>query len=78
METAPDLLGLDVEGADDEPPTGRRTSAARRCRWHPAVRNGASVPELAGWLDIDGVAGLPEGQLTTVDHRDGAGCSWPT
>ena len=69
METAPDLLGLDVEGADDEPTHGPPDIGGTPlplASTGAAGANGASVPDLAGWLDIDGVAGLPEGQLTTV------------
>ena len=55
MEAAPDLLGMDVEGVEERAhprPAGERHAAAARAR---------GLPELSGWLDLDGVADLPEG-----------------
>ena len=67
MEAAPDLLGMDVEGADEPATHGPPDIGGTPL---PLASNGAataaSVPELAGWLEVDGVAGLHEGQLTTV------------
>ena len=60
------------------PPTARRTSAARRCRW-PARRGATgAVPALAGWQDLDAVAAWPDGQMTAHGRRAPASCWWPT
>ena len=71
MEAAPDLLGMDVEGVEAPSrrphhglPLAARPGTAlpmagRRCR-----RSGS------GWLDLDGVADLPEGATTAAPAGD--------
>ena len=66
---APDLLGMDVEGMEDEPTHGPPDIGGIPL---PLAANGngasaPSVPELSGWLDVEGVAGLAEGETTTVE-----------
>ncbi len=67
METAPDLLGLEVEGIDEEATHGPPDIGGTAL---PLAENGAgsesvpgSVPALSGWQDLDGVAGLGEGEI---------------
>ena len=59
METAPDLLGLEVEGVEEERQPGRR-SAARRCRWRPGQRRRRRSPS---WHGPRRGRHLPEGAV---------------
>ena len=61
-ETAPDLLGIEVEGID-EPPTHGPPDIGGTPLPLAGGANGAAVPALAGWQDLDAVAGLPDGQM---------------
>lgn len=60
METAPDLLGLEVEGIDEEPTHGPPDIGGMPL---PLAGNG-NVPALSGWQDLDQVSGLGEGETT--------------
>jgi len=68
MEAAPDLLELEVEGAVEP------AAAAPDIPGTPLpLANGgapAAVPQVSGWLGIDGVADLPEGAQTAVTAGD--------
>jgi Fe-S cluster biogenesis protein NfuA/nitrite reductase/ring-hydroxylating ferredoxin subunit len=68
MDSAPDLLGLDVEGVEKPPPAPEIGGTPL------PLANGSptSVPALAGWQDLDDVAGLREGETTarTVGRLD--------
>jgi Fe-S cluster biogenesis protein NfuA/nitrite reductase/ring-hydroxylating ferredoxin subunit len=72
MESAPDLLGLEVEGVAEAPehpplsgtplplaPTGNGAEAAE-------AATPAAVPPVSGWLEVPGVADLPEGVHSDV------------
>ncbi len=60
MDAAPDLLGMDVEGVEEEPTHEPPVSGT-------PLPLAPQVPELSGWLDLDGVVDLPDGE-TTVAH----------
>ena len=64
MDAAPDLLGMDVEGVEEEPAHEPPASGT-------PLPLAPQVPELSGWLDLDGVVDLPDGE-TTVAHVGGA------
>ena len=60
METAPDLLGLEVEGIDEEATHGPPDIGGTPL---PLAGNGnGSVPALSAWQELDRVAALGEGQ----------------
>ena len=82
MEAAPDLAGLEVEGAVEPPaangdlsgtPLPLAPAVPRPARLAPAepeparaANGGASVGPVSGWLDVDEVAALPAGAHTAV------------
>lgn len=85
QDAAPDLVGMDVEGVDEEPthdppiggtPLPLAASAGAPAPGGSAAAAGsapaapASVPELSGWLELDGVADLGEG-LTAAANVGG-------
>ncbi len=76
-ETAPDLLGMEVEGVE-EPPTHGPPDIGGTPLPLAGGANGAAVPELAGWQDLDGVAGLPDGQMAAQARGGQSSCWWPT
>jgi Fe-S cluster biogenesis protein NfuA len=67
MEAAPDLLGLEVEGVaepPDHPPlSGTPLPLAPAANGAEAAESAtsAAVPPVSGWLEVPGVADLPEG-----------------
>ncbi len=63
MEAAPDLIGMDVEGVEDEPTHAPPVSGT-------PLPLAPQVPELSGWLDLDGVVDLPEGDTTSAHVGD--------
>jgi Fe-S cluster biogenesis protein NfuA/nitrite reductase/ring-hydroxylating ferredoxin subunit len=81
METAPDLVGLDVEGAVEPPsangdmsgtplpivPKPARLSVPRD-GVSPAAPAGetAAMPPVSGWLEVDGLGDLPAGATAAV------------
>lgn len=78
METAPDLAGLEVEGAVEPPSpqtdiTGTPLPIAPKpARLSPAApaAEAAAVPPVSGWLELDGLAHLPIGARSAVPAGD--------
>jgi len=74
METAPDLAGLEVEGAVEPPSANGAISgtplpiAPKPARLSPAAPSGepAAMPQVSGWMEIDGLAHLPVGAKAAV------------
>jgi Fe-S cluster biogenesis protein NfuA/nitrite reductase/ring-hydroxylating ferredoxin subunit len=76
MEAAPDLVGMEVEGAVEPPkangdlsgtPLPLAPAVPRPARLAPEGQDPAgSVGPVSGWLDIDEVAGLPVGTHTAL------------
>ncbi len=78
METAPDLAGLEVEGAVEPPsasadiggtPLPIAPKPARLSPEAPAAE-AAAVPPVSGWLELDGLAHLPVGARSAVPAGD--------
>jgi len=63
MDAAPDLLGMDVEGVEDEPTHDPPVSGT-------PLPQASQVPELSGWTDLDGVASLEEGVTSALQVGD--------
>jgi Fe-S cluster biogenesis protein NfuA/nitrite reductase/ring-hydroxylating ferredoxin subunit len=61
-ETAPDLVGLEVEGIDAQPTHGPPDIGGTPLPLAGQAGNGG-VPALSGWQDLDAVASLPGGQM---------------
>jgi Fe-S cluster biogenesis protein NfuA/nitrite reductase/ring-hydroxylating ferredoxin subunit len=56
-ETAPDLLGMEVEGAVEAPATGIPLTM------HPANGGGGGAPvSLSSWITVEGIGDLAEGE----------------
>jgi Fe-S cluster biogenesis protein NfuA/nitrite reductase/ring-hydroxylating ferredoxin subunit len=74
MEAAPDLAGLEVEGAAEPPSANGGVSgtplpiAPRPARLSPAAPAGeaAAMPAVSGWLEVDGLGRLPVGAQAAV------------
>ncbi len=64
-ETAPDLLGIEVEGIEAEPTHGPPDigGTALPLAGHGAAPGNGAVPALSGWQDVDAVASLADGQM---------------
>ena len=67
MDAAPDLLGMDVEGVEEEPTHDPPVSGTPL----PLAGNGNGavaphVPELSGWTELDDLAGLGDGETTVT------------
>lgn len=78
METAPDLVGLEVEGAVEPPapktditgtPLPILPKPARLSPAEPAA-TAPAVPPVSGWLELDGLAHLPIGARSAVPAGD--------
>jgi len=69
METAPDLLGLEVEGIEEEATHGPPDIGGTPLPLAGSGNGNGNVPALSGWQDLDEVAELGEGQ--TVAHSLG-------
>jgi Fe-S cluster biogenesis protein NfuA/nitrite reductase/ring-hydroxylating ferredoxin subunit len=74
MEAAPDLVGLEVEGAVDPPSANGGVSGTplpivpKPARLSPAAPAGetAAMPPVSGWLEVDGLGRLPVGAKAAV------------
>ncbi|MEJ7750452.1 MAG: NifU family protein [Thermoleophilaceae bacterium] len=74
METAPDLAGLEVEGAVEPPSANVEVSgtalpiAPKPARLSPAApqAEAAGLPPVSGWLEVDGLSHLPVGAQAAV------------
>ncbi len=79
METAPDLAGLEVEGAVEPPSANGGVSgtplpiASQPARLSPAAAaapasggGAAAMPPVSGWLEVDGLGHLPIGAQAAV------------
>lgn len=77
METAPDLAGLEVEGAVEPPSADGGVSgtplpiAPQPARLSPAAAatpsgGAAAMPPVSGWLEVDGLGHLPVGAQAAV------------
>lgn len=69
MDAAPDLLGMDVEGVEMD---ATNSASMPNSSTAPPPISGTplplapQVPELSGWTELDGVAGLDEGDTTVT------------
>lgn len=73
METAPDLAGLEVEGAVEPPSADVEVSgtplpiAPKPARLSPSAPQAeAALPPVSGWLEVDGLSHLPVGAQAAV------------
>lgn len=68
METAPDLVGLEVEGVAEPPAPlpGTPLPLAPTENGAGAGNGDSSIPPLSGWLGVDGLLDLEEGAHTAV------------